>query len=90
MQLMHEYVQKSTSTTLPRSDASAAGRPPGGLSQCEMPTKSGALPRTGRVDFAPPACFAAAAAKELPWPCSESRCWRASAVSSTCFWIDVV
>ena len=87
---MQEYVQKSTSTTLPRSEASDAARPPGVFSQCEMPTKSCASPSTGRADVGVLDCFAAAAANELPPPRSESRCFLASEVSSTCFWIDVV
>jgi len=33
MQLMHEYVQKSIRTTLPRSDFSDTGRPPRVLNQ---------------------------------------------------------
>ena len=40
-QLMHEYVQKSIRTTLPRSDAIVSG---GLLNQCDMPVKSGAAP----------------------------------------------
>ena len=47
MQLMHEYVQKSTSTTLPRREASVSGRSPGVFSQCELPVNCGARPRTG-------------------------------------------
>src|SRR6266849_4036419 len=38
-QLMHEYVQKSTSTTLPRSVATLRG---GEFSQSTIPTNSGA------------------------------------------------
>ena len=40
-QLMHEYVQKSISTTLPRSCASVSGFE---LNQAEIPAKSGAGP----------------------------------------------
>src|SRR5271165_2437672 len=45
---MHEYVQKSTRTTLPRSALRASGRLPGVLNQAVMPVKSGARPRFGR------------------------------------------
>ena len=41
---MQEYVQKSTSTTLPRSEASVSGLPPAVFSQVPMPWKSGAGP----------------------------------------------
>src|SRR6202020_1898951 len=49
-QLMHEYVQKSTRTTLPLSDASDRGRSPGVLSQAEMPVKFGAVPQSSSDD----------------------------------------
>ena len=49
-QLMHEYVQKSTSTTLPRSDDSDRGRSPGVLSQAVMPWKLGAAPQSSSDD----------------------------------------
>ena len=41
---MHEYVQKSTRTTLPRRLESVTGRSPGVFSQCTIPVKSGAEP----------------------------------------------
>src|SRR3989442_3738333 len=48
MPLMHVYVQKSTSTTRPRSEASASGVPPGVLNQRSVSVKSGAAPRSRR------------------------------------------
>ena len=45
---MHEYVQKSTSTTLPRSSLSDSGMSPGVLNQAVIPVKFGARPRSGR------------------------------------------
>ncbi len=47
-QLMHEYVQKSISTTRPRRPASVSGVPPGVSSQAEMPVNSGAGPKSRR------------------------------------------
>lgn len=44
MQLMHEYVQKSTSTTLPRNWSSVSG---GLLCQRSMPVKAGAAMPAG-------------------------------------------
>ena len=44
---MHVYVQKSTSTTWPRSVASDSGAPPGVLNHCWVSVKSGAAPRSG-------------------------------------------
>ena len=44
MQFTQEYVQKSTSTTLPRSLRSESGCDPGVLIQVLMPAKSGAGP----------------------------------------------
>ncbi len=44
MQFTHEYVQKSTSTTFPRSLASESGFEPGVLIHAEMPAKFGAGP----------------------------------------------
>ena len=41
---MHEYVQKSISTTRPRRPASVSGLPPGVPSHAEMPANSGAGP----------------------------------------------
>ena len=41
---MQEYVQKSTSTTLPRSCASVSGLPPGVFSHVLIPVNSGAGP----------------------------------------------
>ncbi len=41
---MQEYVQKSTSTTLPRREARVSGLPPGVFSQCAIPCNSGAGP----------------------------------------------
>ena len=88
---MHEYVQKSTSTTLPRSAASDSGRLPGVFSQSAMPVKSGAVPRSGNATCGAFAlAFVAAAANALSPPRSESRCFCASDVSSTCFWIEFV
>ena len=46
MQLMQVYVQKSTSTTRPRSDASVSGRSPGVLNQRWVSANSGASPRS--------------------------------------------
>src|SRR5271169_45326 len=48
-QLMQEYVQKSTRTTLPLSWARVSGRLPGVLSQATMPVNGGAVPRSGRA-----------------------------------------
>ena len=48
---MHEYVQKSTSTTLPRREASDSGRSPGVFSQWEMPGELAAR-RRGRAGSA--------------------------------------
>ena len=48
-QLMHEYVQKSTSTTFPRRPASDSGASPGVLSQSSMPRSSGARGSLGSV-----------------------------------------
>src|ERR1700734_3154224 len=44
-QLMHEYVQKSTRTTLPRSAEIESGLPPGVLIQAVICAKFGALPQ---------------------------------------------
>src|ERR1700730_9970658 len=44
-QLMHEYVQKSTRTTLPRSPLSDSVLPPGVFSQAVIPVKFGAGPQ---------------------------------------------
>ena len=44
MQFTHEYVQKSTSTTLPRRPVSESGRDPGVLIHLVIPAKLGALP----------------------------------------------
>ena len=41
---MHEYVQKSTSTTLPRSALMVSGRPFGVLSHFVTPAKSDGAP----------------------------------------------
>ena len=41
---MHEYVQKSTSTTLPRRLAAVSG---GELSHCTAPSSDGSVPSTG-------------------------------------------
>ena len=41
---MQEYVQKSTSTTLPRSCRSVSGWPPGVFSHVLIPVNSGAGP----------------------------------------------
>src|SRR5262249_51873951 len=49
-QLMHEYVQKSTSTTLPRSASIESG---GELSQSTMPVKSGASGPVAGSDTCP-------------------------------------
>src|SRR5438128_12639048 len=48
MQLMHVYVQKSTSTTRPRSEASVSGLPPGVLNQRWVSANSGAAPSSRR------------------------------------------
>ena len=45
---MHEYVQKSIRTTLPRSALSESGLSPGVLNQAVIPVKLGARPRFGR------------------------------------------
>src|SRR5271155_3202537 len=47
MQLMHVYVQKSTSTTRPRSELSGSGRSPGVLNQSSVSVNSGAAPSSG-------------------------------------------
>ena len=44
-QLMHEYAQKSMSTTLPRNDFRSIGAFPGVLSHLVMPLMSGAVPQ---------------------------------------------
>src|SRR5689334_22782918 len=49
-QLMHVYVQKSTSTTLPRRDDRESGRSSGVLNHFEIPTKLGARPRSSSDD----------------------------------------
>src|SRR5438874_2153288 len=49
MQLMHVYVQKSISTTRPRSDASVSGLPPGVLNERSVSVKSGAVPKSRRL-----------------------------------------
>src|ERR1700742_4994355 len=48
-QLMHEYAQKSTKTTLPRNDFRSIAEPLGVLSQPEMPVRSGAVPQLSRT-----------------------------------------
>ena len=82
---MHVYVQKSISTTRPRSPASFSGRRPGVLNHCWVPWISGAVPSTGSVDpdFAslPPAAWRAGAAPGCVPRTSASRL-RAVAVSS--------
>src|SRR6202035_1124881 len=55
MQLMHVYVQKSTSTTWPRSCWRLRGRLPGVLNHCSVLVKFGATPRTGREGVFTPA-----------------------------------
>src|ERR1700679_3738186 len=45
---MHEYVQKSIRTTLPRSWLSVSGLLPGVLNHAVIPVKSGARPKSGR------------------------------------------
>src|ERR1035437_5639894 len=47
MQLMHVEVQKSTSTTCPRSPARVSGAPPGVLNHRWVLVNSGAVPRSG-------------------------------------------
>src|ERR1700729_1951764 len=47
MQLMHGYVQKSTSTTWPRIPAIVSGRSPGVLNQSWVLVKLGAKPSLG-------------------------------------------
>ena len=59
MQFTHEYVQKSTSTTLPRSPASESGFDPGVLIHAPMPAKSGAGPKSLRRSGESPAASAA-------------------------------
>src|SRR5437763_14555843 len=49
MQLMHVYVQKSISSTRPRSDASVSGLPPGVLNERSVSVKSGAVPKSRRL-----------------------------------------
>src|SRR6266702_2581929 len=49
MQLMHVYVQKSISTTRPRSEASVSGLPAGVLNHRSVSVKSGAVPRSRRL-----------------------------------------
>ena len=48
-QLMHEYVQKSISTTRPRRPAIVSGLPSGVSSQVWMPVNSGAGPKSFRL-----------------------------------------
>src|ERR1700761_8313889 len=59
---MHEYVQKSISTTLPRRPARVSGLFPGVLSQATMPVKSGAGPSFGSLAAAAFDCAVAWAA----------------------------
>src|ERR1019366_5552171 len=47
MQLMQVYVQKSTSTTRPRKEASVRDRLPGVLNHSSVLVKSGAVPILG-------------------------------------------
>ena len=72
-QLMHEYVQKSTRTTLPRSCSSVSGSL---LIQCESPASSGAAPKSRRTT-----------ARLLPRRCRAawSSLW-ARPLCSTFFW----
>jgi hypothetical protein len=58
---MHEYVQKSTRTTLPRSSRIVSGRLP---SQASIPTKSGAAPKSGSATV----CGFTLAARATPPP----------------------
>ena len=83
---MHEYVQKSTSTTWPFSPAMVSGWSPGVLSHLVMPAKAGAGPQSASTgldgvqsDRAPPvrapvtparACLAEALASM--WVCRSS------------------
>ena len=65
---MHEYVQKSRSTTLPRSPASVRGLPPGVLTQVSIPRISGAVPTEaspGAADFTPLNLASSRCAEEL-------------------------
>ena len=70
-QLMHEYVQKSTSTTLPRSAASVRGAPPGVLIQRVDPLDLRRARPRPRLDRSR-GVGAARAARALaaPWSCS--------------------
>src|SRR5882724_9014319 len=54
---MHEYVQKSISTTWPARSAGVSGAPPGVLSQPVIPVSGGAWPQSSRVG--PPSVHAA-------------------------------
>ena len=71
---MHEYVQKSTSTTLPRSESSVRGFE---LNQVLIPLNSGATPKSsspsvsfalaGRPPTSPSILVAADALSSSPW-----------------------
>src|SRR5580704_7270045 len=68
MQLMHVYVQKSTSTTRPRSDGSVSGRSPGVLNQSSVSVNSGAENWSGRDR---------ASASRVAWLASRAAGWTA-------------
>ena len=55
--MMQEYVQKSTSTTLPLNCVRLRGRSPGVLSQATMPVKFAAGPRSGNATVLNDAVF---------------------------------
>src|SRR3954465_7105601 len=103
---MHEYVQKSTRTTLPCNDCRDSARPPGGGSCVGRAGRAAARPpgvlshwempvKSGALpsfgnDDRCGAAAAAFAAKAVWRPRRELGCFCAVPVSSTCFWMDVV
>ena len=85
MQFTHEYVQKSTRTTLPRRPCSESGRAPGVLIHFVIPVKSGAGPKFLSVSGELPAATAAGA-----FPADAVR-WRRSPLiewARSTRWID--
>src|SRR5258708_7543983 len=80
-QLMHEYVQKSTSTTLPRRPVIESGRLV--LNQCEMPVKSGAAPKLDNPSAASRALGAWVTGLWLDFPLRSARALRTGALFST-------
>ena len=85
MQLMHEYVQKSRSTTFPRSRAIDSGRSPGVLSQCVDLTELGRRLRS-RERFP----VAVRGGERVRSPSKIGKAGARVHVSSTCFCSRVV